>query len=531
MVDWRANVSGAGQRPTRLPNPTLGRRGFLGAGVAGITVVGLGGTLTACGSDPVAPRSGGGRLRVGMLGAGSTEVISFYTGPNLVDHARTRNVYDTLVATSPDLQSTEPALAEALTMSQGNTVLTIELRQGVTYHNGRDFTSEDIVRSVKAWMEEDNRNFAGFGALVVPGSVRARGKHVVELKFNTPVARPGTLLTPANMSIGPSEEDGKATIGTGPFVLESFTPGSRSMMKKNPDYWIEGQPRVDELEIVSFSDDTALVNAMNSGQIDAMSDTPVAQIKSFASNPDFQLITANTPTNHSFLMRVDKAPFNDVRVRKAMKLIVDRKQMIEVALGGYGLVGNDLVGPGLPFFLDLPAPEQDIDQAKSLLKAAGAENLQLTLQTSNIGVGVVQAATLFAEQAKAAGVDISVRKEDPAAYFDVSQLWQNMDFAQTSFAPVDSLHRAYTARATVFNETHWDNPEWSVKLADANGADDALAAELYNDVQQTWYDESGYITWNSLQTNDVVSKKVKGLEPSGSEALGAFRFRTVTLDG
>ena len=114
-----------------------------------------------------------------------------------------------------------------------------------------------------------------------------------------------------------------------------------------------------------------------------------------------------------FTMRVDTAPFDDVRVRQAMRLIVDRQAMIDQTLSGYGILGNDLYAPlDVNYASDLPQREQDIDQAKSLLKEAGQEGLQVELFTGDgIGSVAVPAANLFAEQAKEAGVEVKVTKK------------------------------------------------------------------------------------------------------------------------
>ena len=121
-------------------------------------------------------------------------------------------------------------------------------------------------------------------------------------------------------------------------------------------------------------------------------------------------------------MAVDKAPFDDVRVRQAIKLLADRDQLVEVALSGFGQVGNDLFGRGLPFYdSSLPQRTRDVAKAKSLLAAAGHGNgLDITLQTSPASPGMVEAATLLAQQAKAGGVNITISQVDSSSYFDPS---------------------------------------------------------------------------------------------------------------
>lgn len=139
-------------------------------------------------------------------------------------------------------------------------------------------------------------------------------------------------------------------------------------------------------------------------------------------------------------MRVDRAPFTDVRVRQALRLATDRQALVDNVLEGFGRVGNDLPGPGAQFYLDTPR-DRDLDQARSLLKQAGQQDLRVTLQTSPVVPGVVEAATLFSQQAKEAGITVNVKREDPSQYFDPSTLYLKMAFAQDYYLNVPTYKR------------------------------------------------------------------------------------------
>ena len=189
-------------------------------------------------------------------------------------------------------------------------------------------------------------------------------------------------------------------------MAKSFTPGRQSVFVKNPNYWVSGKPYVDSLTIDSIDDNTARLNALLSNQIDAMAQLPTQQAKAHAATGDITVLVAPSPQAMMFYMDTTKAPFTDPRVTLAMKLIADRKALVESAISGYGTVGNDIFGAGLPFYdKSLPQRVQDIEKAKSLLKAAGQSNLTVQLNTSPIFPGFVEAATLLAQQAKKAGRD------------------------------------------------------------------------------------------------------------------------------
>src|SRR5262249_3898369 len=159
---------------------------------------------------------------------------------------------------------------------------------------------------------------------------------------------------------------------------------------RNPSYWQEGKPYVDELEDISIDDDSARLNALLAGEIDLMTQLPFVQARAHKTRGDIQVIDPPSPSAQVFVMAIDLAPFQGKRVPQALRLIPDRQALIVGALAGFGTPGNDLVGAGLPYFDDLPVRHQDLEQAKSLLKAAGQEGLTVTLHTSNIVPGFVE---------------------------------------------------------------------------------------------------------------------------------------------
>ena len=201
---------------------------------------------------------------------------------------------------------------------------------------------------------------------------RSIDETTLELALNTPYAILDSLLAEYTLGIIPTDFDIANPVGTGAFMYESFEPGKTSTFKKYADYW--GTPAfVDELVIQDFSDDSAKVNALQAGQIQTVDNLPYNLIDTIKGAGGGVLV-AETGAWVPFTMRVDVAPFDDVRVRQAMRLIVDRQQMIDQTLSGYGSLGNDMYAPfDTAYASDLPQREQDIDQAKSLLAEAGQD--------------------------------------------------------------------------------------------------------------------------------------------------------------
>jgi peptide/nickel transport system substrate-binding protein len=255
---------------------------------------------------------------------------------------------------------------------------------------------------------------------------------------------------------------------------------------------------------------------------------PTAQAKAHKTTGDINVLDAPSPQAVMFYMDTTKPPFDDNNVRLAMRLIADRQALIDGALNGYGRLGNDIVGEGLPFYNDsLPQRMQDIEQAKSLLRKAGQENLTVQLNTSEIITGFVEAATLLAQQAKAAGVTIKLKQVPPDSYYNPSLLYLKMAFAETQW-PMPSLKFFYLqalASNAPYNETHWKSSSWSVLLQRAIAElDQSKAQELWNEVQKIQYDQGGYICWTNADWVDALSNRVKGLDPHPGGAVGNFLF-------
>ncbi|HMD12927.1 MAG TPA: ABC transporter substrate-binding protein, partial [Marmoricola sp.] len=297
---------------------------------------------------------------------------------------------------------------------------------------------------------------------------------------------------------------------------------------KYDDYWGD-KAFVDELHIQDFPDPSAQVNALQAGQVQTIDNLPYNLITTLK-NQGGQILESKSGAWVPFTMRVDLPPYSDVRVRQAMRLIVDRKQMIDNALSGYGRLGNDLYAPfDVAYADDLPQREQDIDQARSLLKQAGKEGLQVQLFTGDdIGSVAPATASLFVQQAKKAGVDVKVIKKNPF-YGD--------DYLKYPFAQDFWNTRLYLPQAAVgslkggsFNETHFDNKRFAGLIAAAQReTDEAKRNSLLHDAQEIEYNEGGYIIWGFRNQVDGVAKNVQGLKPSVYQPLGSYNFKTVSL--
>ncbi len=518
------------------------RQLFVGA--AGLAV---GSGLAACGdsgssssstTDPSAtgtPKAGGD-FRLGVTGGGPKDL---FDGQNIItkpDQARLISAFETLLLFDDDYQLTNDGLAEQVT-ADNPMQYTINLRKGIEFQNGKTMTADDVIYSLQRIGTETN-GLTGFAATASMdiANIKKMDDYTVRLPLKTPDSTiPQTLasytfgIVPVDYKAYPSEQ-----IGTGPYKLKSFTPGQESMSERNPNYWRSGQPYFDTVTITDFADSTAQVNALLGGQVDAMTDLPASQVQVIESN-QLKALISKTGGWVPLCMAIDMPPFDDNRVRQAMRLIVDREAMIQQIASGYGFLANDLYSPFDDGYNDaLPQRTQDIEQAKSLLASAGADGLNVDLHTTNGAAGMVSLATVFAAQAKEAGVTINV-KNDPNYYGDAYlKLAFSVDFWGTR-GYLNQVQQG-SLKSSPYNETHWppasgDGSNFESLYTQALAAtDDAKRIELEHEMQQLEYDNGGYIIPFFGSLIDAYSPKVQGFSPSkGTLNLATFGhgYRTI----
>lgn len=454
-----------------------------------------------------------------MLSEGKTESLDPWSYQGTTGYLRITNLYDTLVAFDDDL-GLVPALAESTEVSQDLKTWTFRLRQGVTFHDGSRLTADDVIHNIRGWLDPGSWP-AGNGALQIdPDQVTALDQRTVRVGLTEPDAEFDRTLAFLPFSIkSRNEERGGAPIGTGPFRSSSFTPGSRSEFVRFEDHWREAPVYLDRVIVdSSFTDEGARTNALRSGAIDLLPLAPFGLAKSLESGST-TLLRARSGVFENFYMALNAAPFDDVDVRQALRLLVDRQQMVDVAYSGFGSVSNDVVGRHTPYYDETLTRERDVDRAKFLLRKAGKEGLSVTLQTAPFSDSAARAATLLKAQAKDAGVTVNLDQYDTTAYWaDYGKL----SFAQTWYYPVTSLANVWTSTflsTGLLNETHWyRSPDFArtkslVREAKSSN-NEGRRGEIWRELQLQQFNEGGHINFGTYDYLDGVSSKVQGLTPS-----------------
>ena len=449
---------------------------------------------------------------------------------NEPDIARQFQLYDSLVGHDRNYQIVN-LLAEEVTPSADAKTWTVKLKQGLEFHDGKTVTADDVLFSFQRILDPKNPKA---GAEMLQGLTSSGVKKVDDLTVEFALERPNAVfdvgLAYYQNSVIPIGYDPKKPIGTGAFEFTSWRPGLDSDFARFDNYWGE-VANVDSVKTIEFPDDTARVNALLSGDVHMISNLPGAQVTTVSADPSFKVLNSPSGGWIPFTMRVDIPPFNDVRVRQAMRLIVDRQQILDLALNGQGRIGNDLYAIEDPVYAsDLPQRQQDLEQAKSLLAQAGRSDLTVELPTSSDYVGFPESAQVISQQALKAGVTINVKKLDSGTYWDG---YLKFPFAQDFWYTREYLPQtaAGSLPGAPYNECHWSDPEWVGLIKQAfRTVDAAKRKELCHAAQVIEYDRGGYIVWAFNNQVDAQSTQVQGVYPDKSGIpLMSWHFNTVWL--
>ncbi|MDQ7249946.1 ABC transporter substrate-binding protein [Dongia sedimenti] len=415
-----------------------------------------------------------------------------------------------------------PELATEWSVSADGLTWTFKLREGVKFHSGKDFTSADVVYTFKRMLDEK----LGSGARAVlefldADGIKAPDPHTVTFTTKKPVVELPVLITNKFTNIvpdGAKHEDLRLhEDGTGPFMQEAFTPNAPvRIFKKNPNYWDAGKPKADCIRVTVAQEAVAAVSALKAGQVDLMLNVDPSVISTLKDDPSVKLLETAASNSMTISFWVDTKPFDNVKVREALKLVVDRQAMIDTVLLGFGEPGADNPVPvGNPNSYTKEAPKQDIEKAKALLAEAGyKDGLKFDLYTAEGVPGMVRMAQVYAEQAKAAGIDINVIVTPAESFWD--DVWLKQPAVTSAWSmrpPGEGLAVAYTQSAK-WKETHWERPDYDALLLKANTTvDDAERRKLFQQTGELLAKEGGLVLPMFVHQVLALRKGCEGYTP------------------
>lgn len=523
--------------------PGLHRRGFLAAATGAASLGAL--VLTGCGSGSGSAKdtdregdgkpTKGGRLRAAFAGGGAGETLDPHLANLFADAARAKALYDKLADFGADL-SARPRLAENWEANKTLDRWQVTLRKA-TFHDGRPVTAADVLYSYRR-IADPKQAFRARASLepIDLDTSRATGERGIEFVLKRPTAEFPNVLAAFGAYVVPEnsgESGGFDTkpIGSGPFRFVSFAPGRSAVFRRYDDYW-EGAPHLDELEFVVANEESARVNALLGGQVEYAHELDPTSARAHEGKGQIVIVRLPGSAMQGFAMKTDRAPFDDKRVREAFFLIADREELVDGALSGAGVIGNDLFGKGYEYYADgLPQRGQDLDRARALLKQAGAENLKITLDTSAVAAGFVEAAGIFRDQARKAGVTIDVKMGSKDSYW--ADILDNGTLCcyRSGAMPVEAHISQRLLSDSTTNATKWKHKDFDALYQQAQSTRDKTErAAVYERMQRRLYTEGGFLIWGFADWILGTARRVKGVSAKApANTLDWARFDKVWL--
>jgi peptide/nickel transport system substrate-binding protein len=480
----------------------ISRRDFLRRGaVVGISVPVLGGVLAACGSSGSPSSSSSTGTAAGKAGATIKAAIIVPSAAINPVTVADQGGLDMLAQTGEYLSFSDqhlmlqPVLAESWSANSTADVWTFKIRQGVKFHNGSPLTADDVVYTYKLQTNPKSGSSAlsAFGGVLVPDGVKKVDDFTVAFHLEAPNGNFPYLTSSDNynMIILPNNYDPakwqSTFVGTGPFVLKSYTPKVGASFTRNEQYWgTKALPA--ETQFTFYDTQTPQILALTGGTVDVVGQFSVTGGEQLLSGA-YNVSKLKSSAHRELSMRCDQAPFTDPRVRQAVALTLNRPQIIKALFKGFADPGND--SPFAPVFpstdTSVAQRAQNVAKAKSLLSAAGHPSGFSTQLIGNDVQEIGEYAQIVAQSAKAAGIKISVKMENSSTYYGKAT-FGNSDWLDATMSLVDYGHRSVpnvflTAPLQTINAKTGTGP-WNAAHF-ANSQYDKLAAQYIGTVDLT----------------------------------------------
>lgn len=513
----------------------LSRRAFLGRAAALGVGASMAGTLLA-GAVRAAGPVRGGTLRAGMVGGEATDGLDPAQIDNQVKAAFTRCWGEKLLDPMPD-GSLRPLLATEYGSSPDAKTWTFKIREGVSFHDGSELTAEDVRATIARHAGPDTRSGA-FGLLHDIDTLAAENdEFIVTLK--EPNAEFPFLISDYHLVIQPGGgvDNPEAGIGTGPYRITAHEPGVREIGERFDDYWAaDERGHVDQVEILVIADATARTAALRAGQVHMINRVEPKLVALVEEFPGVGVRRITGSAHYVFAMQCITPPFDNNDLRLALKYAINRQEMLDKILFGFGALGNDMpINAAYPLFADdFEQREYDPDKAAFHYEKSGHEG-PILFQTSEVAFpGAVDAAVLFQQSAAGAGITITIQREPGDGYW--SQVWNVAPFSASYWLGRPTQDQQYsTAYVSTadWNETRFRDAHFDELLVRARGElDEGKRKLIYRDMGEIVRDEGGAIIPMFNAWLDGVSDAVQGFDPDPlGELMNNRAFAECWLNG
>ena len=495
----------------------IGRAAALGVTAAAANTV-LAQTVRAQGAQP------GGTIRMGIQGGATTDSLDPALAANSVATQVSRLWGEPLVELAPQ-GGIEMKLAEEVEASPDAKTWTFKIRSGVEFSNGKTLTADDVLQTMIRHSGEESKSGA-LGVMRGISNMQVDGdKFIVEL--DAPNADLPYLMADYHLMIQPGGgmDDPAAGIGTGPYIMKEVDMGVRFVAEKNPNYWGD-LGNAETIELIVINDNTARVAALQSGQVDMIDRVPPRTAGLIARAPGITVHTTSGPGHYVFIAHCNTAPFDNNDVRLALKYGINREEMVEKILFGYGSVGNDTpINASYPLFTEMEQRTFDPEKAKFHLDKAGHDGGILLRTSENSFPGAPDAAALFQQSLASAGIQLDIQREPNDGYW--SEVWNAQPFCTSYWGgrpTQDQMYSTAYLSTADWNDTRFFNEQFDQMLMAARAElDEAKRTQIYADMGLIVRDEGGLICPMFNDFLEATSDRIAGWN-EGEKGFGLMNF-------
>jgi len=474
----------------------ISRREFVGrAGALGVSTA-MAGSLLATAARAEGPVKGG-TLRAGVQGGQSTDSLDAALAASDVPYMINMTWGESLVDVGLG-GALEMRVAEEVSSNADATQWMFKIRKGIEYHGGGTISAEDVVATLKRHTDDASQSGAQ-GIVKGISEMKAEGD-MVTLTLAAANADLPFLMADYHLLIQKAGgiDNPTSGIGSGGYKIVEHEAGVRTAMERFANYWDQSRCHADAVEVLSINDNTARTAAIQAGQIHMMTRIDPKIVELLADNTDVVIERAAGPGHYVFIMRCDAAPFDNNDLRMALKMAVNRQELVDKILGGMGSRGNDFpINGAYPLFDDsLPQREYDAAMAAEFYKKSGHDGSPIVLQVAPAAFpGAVEAAQLFQASANAAGIPLEVKLEPDDGYW--SNVWNAAPFCASYWGgrPVqDQMYSTAYLSTADWNDTAFKDAKFDELMVAARGElDQAKRKGMYSEMANILRDTGGLI--------------------------------------
>jgi peptide/nickel transport system substrate-binding protein len=522
------SVSDTDQRGER---DGLTRRRLLQAGVGGAAALAIPGWASGIASAAVTPAAitRGGTLKIAFSGVASNDNLDPAFVTTGLGGTAAGMIYDGLVTSDYNWNLT-PQLAEDWTVNKDATVWTFKLRKGVTYHDGKTFSGEDVKFSVMRVLnpKEGSEGYGIVNGILKPSGIIVGDPYTVTFKLERPDSFFAAKLAGFYFKIIENGQTNflKGSHGTGPFKNVSFVGGQGFTFERNPDYWQSGLPYLNSVVGVDITNLATKAEAVITGDAQLCDPPDFSQLAQLRSNSSVVLWPTPASAANSFDIDSSAAPYKNPTFSQGLKMLIDRKKMAQVIAPGVAIVsGDSLIPPTDPFYpTDLKPFPYDPTQAKALLAKAGIPSgFTMKLNATSAQPGLIEMCTIAQQEWEAGGLKVSIANLDVDAW---NSLFLKVPIFCDTYA---RQHPIIMATSFMLSTSPSNTSQIKDSKLDAwilevqRTLDRNKQVEIFGDMIRRYNDVSAEIIPNWYNQPWVASPKLKGLVFSPSEYVDLRR--------